>query len=428
MLELNGKTVSLVGFGVSNRAMCRYLTDKGIYPTVRCLEKCALPCGVNGIFGKEHLNVSEDIVFRSPAIRPEKISNCNRIYTESIYALEHIPSFKIGITGSDGKTTTSTLVYLMLLKGNKSTYLCGNMGSPIINLTSIACKNDILVSELSSFQLYKSLPVLDVGVITNITPNHLDWHADIEEYIQAKKNITVNAKRTVLNYDDLQVRDLARKGKTAFFSLYSRKGELCSDYDFVYVCDGNVYYNSERLFPVSDICLKGDFNIKNVLCAIGCAYPFVGKDACHSVAKEFCGVEHRMEKIGDVNGVFFIDSAIDSTPSRTLSTLSAFEGEKTVAIMGGYDKNLSYSCLKATLEGLKAVVVFGENRDKIINGLSPQRVITVNNMDEAVSVSYKIAGKGDFVILTPASASFDMYKNYKEKADSFKRAVYSLTK
>lgn len=425
MLDLNNKSVSLVGYGVSNKALCRYLMKRGVVPTVRAPQACDLPKGMTGVFGDGYLNTEEDVVFRSPGVCPSGISKRGEVYTEARFALEKIKSKCIGITGSDGKTTTSTLVYRMLCQGGKNAFLCGNIGLPIIDLCDSVGENDVLVAELSSFQLCDMCPVLDVAVITNITQNHLDWHTDMDDYIQAKANILKNARRCVLNYDDPVLRTLCPKGGV-YFSLKDCRSLLCSQWDFAHVCDGNVCYNNEVLFPVSEIRLKGRFNVYNVLSAIGCVYGTVDTDSIRKVAREFLGVDNRMEAVAEINGVEFINSAIDTTPSRTNATLSAFDLERVILIVGGYDKHLSYGVLKDVLTRAKAVVALGENRDKIAEASCGRHIINVNTLKEAVQVAYSLASRGDFVILSPASASFDMFKNYKEKAKCFKEAVKGL--
>lgn len=425
MLDLASKTVSLVGYGVSNRAVGEYLRAQGINFTVRCAEAVDLEKGTRAVFGEGYLDTDEDVIFRSPGVHPRLIKGRGAVYTEVGLGLEMATCVKIAVSGSDGKTTTSTLIYQMLKQGGKNAFLGGNIGYPIISLAGTLTPTDYLVAEMSSFQLMDVAPHLDIAAVTNVSPNHLDWHAHMDEYISAKKNIVKNAALAVLNYDDCIVRSFEAR-RRIYFSLSDRR-DLVDKGDFVHVVDGFVCYNREPLFKVSDICLRGDFNVMNVLCAVGCTYGIVGKEACHRVAREFCGVSGRQEALGVVKGVTYVNSAIDTTPTRTKNTLSAYRGKGVVAILGGYDKNLDYACLSDALCGLKAVVLCGENREKI-SRVSGRRTYTVNTLEEAVEVASKIATEGDFVILTPASASFDMFKNYKEKGALFARCVSRLGK
>ena len=426
MLDLQGKSVALVGYGTSNKALGRYLRKKGIPFVLRCPERCALPTGQAAVFGDGYLDICEDVVFRSPGVHPDLIG-CPA-FTEVGYALEQTQAFKVGVSGSDGKTTTSTLIYRMLSAGSKNAFLGGNIGFPVVELGERLASTDILVTELSSFQLMDMAPCLDIAAVTNVSPNHLDWHKSMDEYVAAKRNIVKNAHTVVLNYDDGLVRGFATgcmRAKKIFFSLSNLESLVGTEESFVYVKDGFVCFDRERLFPVSDVRLRGDFNLQNVLCALACAYPLVGKTPCHAVAREFCGVGGRQEAVCQKNGVTYVNSAIDTTPTRTKNTLSAFPPERVVAILGGYDKNLDYACLGEVSLHLKAAVLCGANRDKIKSALRCQTYMA-DTLDEAVTVASSIANEGDFVILTPASASFDMFKNYHEKENCFVAAVSSL--
>lgn len=426
MLDLHGKSVALIGYGVSNRALGEYLTKRGIDFVVRCPTECDLPKGQRAVFGSGYLDACEDVVFRSPGVHPRLIGR--RAYTEVGYGLELCRGFKIAVTGSDGKTTTSTLIHRMLLAGGKSAFLGGNIGCPIVELGSGLTEGDFLVTELSSFQLMDMTPHLDIGAVTNVSQNHLDWHENMDEYISAKENIVKNASLGVLNYDDGAVREFGCRcngQKKIYFSLENLDFLVGTGNSYAYVAQGQVCFDGVRLFPVADICLRGDFNLQNILCAVGCAYPLVGKDACHAVAREFCGARGRQEVVCQKNGVTYVCSAIDTTPTRTKNTLSAFPKNRTVAILGGYDKNLDYTCLKEATRDLKAAVLCGENREKI-RGVAMCPIYDAHTLEGAVTLCAKIATAGDFVILTPASASFDMFKNYREKEECFVAAVSSL--
>ena len=426
MLDLRGKNVALIGYGTANKALGRYLTKMGIDFVVRCPEKCDLPNGQRAVFGQGYLDVCEDVIFRSPGVHPRLIGR--RAYTEVGYGLELCRGFKIGISGSDGKTTTATLVYRMLLAGGKSAFLGGNIGYPIVELGAKLASGDFLVTELSSFQLMDLTPRLDIGAVTNVSQNHLDWHGGMDEYISAKENLVKNARTAVLNYDDEVVRGFEKScqgDKVIYFSLKNLDLLVGTKHSYVYVADGQVCYDGERLFPVGDVCLRGQFNLQNILCAVGCTYGLVGKEACHGVAREFCGARGRQEVVCQKNGVTYVCSAIDTTPTRTKNTLSAFPPSRVVSILGGYDKNLDYECLKEATRDLKAVVLCGENREKIRRALSCPTYDTLT-LGEAATLGAKLATAGDFVILTPASASFDMFKNYREKEECFVAAVSSL--
>ena len=427
VFDLKGNTASLVGYGVSNQAMCDYLIKNGIYPTVRNEKEVILPQGIKGIFTPDYLDACEDIIFRSPSVRSERFSKNARVYTEISFALENVSAHKLGITGSDGKTTTTTLIHKILEKSGKNVFVAGNIGIPLIlNIDKIK-KDDFIACELSSFQLYDYTPSLDCAVITNITPNHLDWHASMAEYVFSKRNILKKAKRAVLYYDS-SYRDFFMHDDITYFSLRDLSKLVGSGNSYVYIKNGYAYYDKKRLFPINIVKIKGEYNLLNILASIGAVYSYASIDAIIDVVSTFEGVCHRAEKICVKNGISFIDSSIDSTPSRTKATLSAYPSAQTIVILGGYDKNLSYKMLADITSKLKCVVLLGESKEKIYNAIkdTAKKIIIVNNLAEAVSASYKEAKQGDFVILSPASASFDMFKNYKERAERFKDLIKDL--
>ncbi len=423
---LNGARVCLLGYGVSNKAMCQYLIKKEIFPSVRNKEKIPLPQGVTGIFGNGYLNADEDIVFRSPGIRGEEISKTSRVYTEATFALEEINAHKIGITGSDGKTTTTTLIYKMLSAEGHIAHACGNIGTPIISLADKVTPDDFLACELSSFQLFDNEPAIDTAVITSISENHLDWHASLAEYLYSKRNILKRARCAVINYD-MEYRELFTHHTTTYFSTRQIPRAFSPRESLVYIKDGYIYYNEKRLFPKSEIKLKGEYNLSNALASIGAVYPYVSIKKMREVLSTFDGVEHRSQEISQLGGVTFVDSSVDSSPSRTQKTLSCYPLEKSIVIMGGYDKSLSYECLEGATRGAKLIILMGANREKIRKCITgAKRVILVNNIFEATTLAYKNSIAGDFIILSPASASFDMFKNYIERAEKFKEAIRGL--
>ena len=217
MLDVRGKRVALIGYGVSNKALCDYLIQEGATPVIRCAQPVDVPDGAVGAFGNDYLDTKEEIVFRSPSVRPDRIVG-DYVTTEADYALGLCNGCKIGISGSDGKTTTTTLVHQMLCQGGKTAFLGGNIGFPLIKYVPLARQGDYLVAELSSFQLMDLTATLDIGAVTNISENHLDWHTDMDEYILAKSRLLKNSRLAVLNYDDPAVRDLPAE-RAVYFSL-----------------------------------------------------------------------------------------------------------------------------------------------------------------------------------------------------------------
>lgn len=426
MKSIENSAVTLIGFGVSNRELCQSLISNGVYPSVRCESTIDLPDGIRGIFDSDYLNTVEDIIFRSPVIRPDRIKGRGKTYTELSYSLEIAPSFKIGITGSDGKTTTSSLVYEMLQGDKREAVLCGNIGEPLCKYADTLSRDAYIVAEISSFQLMDAEPSLDIAIVTNVSPNHLDWHRDMDEYIRAKAKITKNAKRVVLNYDNEITRSMGKRCRAVtYFSLNDLSAERFSG-DRVYIKNGYVMINSEPIFKTDTVRLKGKFNLQNVLAAVACVYQICKKESICDAVRNFGGVPCRMETVDLIDGVTYIDSSIDSTPTRTKNTLCALPLDKTVCIMGGYNKGLSYEILRDELKSLYCVILCGESSTEI-EGVYPfARIVKVNTLNEAVRIAHKIARSGDTVILSPASASFDMFKNYKEKSKKYKEAIRGL--
>ena len=407
--------IGLVGFGVSNKAIYEHFKDTHKI-TIHNKMKIPVPKCVNAIFGEGYLNCSEDIVFRSPSVRPDKINASCPIFCEATYALNKLGGTKICITGSDGKTTTSSLIYEVLR--DKNAYLGGNIGRPLIS--AVKESYDFIISELSSFQLMDHSPKCDVAIITNITENHLDYHKSMAEYIEAKENLVKNAKHIILNYDDEALREMGKKYKNvSYFSLNTP----CD----AYIDNGYIYLKGKRLFSVSQIKLKGKFNLLNVLASMLATYKYT--DNFDAICN-FGGVENRLELVRDLNGIKFYNSSIDSTPSRTIATLSAFDKSRCVVILGGSDKNLSYDILGKELKSIKSAIILGENKQKILASLNNyvKNIFIVNNLKEAINLGYTLCENGDMLILSPASTSFDMFSSYKERGEQFKKAVQNIGK
>lgn len=423
---VNGK-ISLIGFGVSNMAVYKELSALGYSFTVRSREDVPVPDGVRLITGDDYLCTDEDIVFRSPSCMPYRITGKGHITTEAAFALSHIGCHTVGVTGSDGKTTVSSLIHSILEADGRSAYLGGNNGYPLINYMGRLKRSDFLVCELSSFQLIDLCPRLDTAVITNITPNHLDVHSSHTEYVEAKANILKCSDRAVLNYDCPEVRELSKRVKNVTYATLSPCYGRSSDNDTVYPCNGWIYRNGEAIIPMSCVRLRGDFNILNVCLAIGAVYPYVKRESIEKGVSSFSGVAHRMEHIDTKRGVEYYDSSIDSTPSRTLATLSSFDKARTVVILGGYDKNLSYEILREGLKGIKCAIICGANSEKIYHAIEGMcNTVIRDSFTESVKIASRIAGQGDSVILSPASASYDMFKSYKEKSGKYKEIVRGL--
>ena len=453
--HIRGKRAAVLGFGISNRPLARTLAQWGAIVTVfdrkgedafsEIIEEFK-GLGVDFSLGEDYLDrlTGFDVIFRTPGMRfdlpqiQREIENSAELTSEIEIFMKLCPAFIYAVTGSDGKTTTTTLIYEMLKHEGYSCYLGGNIGTPLLDRVHEMNAGDRVVLELSSFQLHTMRQSPDVAVITNVTPNHLDIHKSMEEYIDAKKNIfkyQTASNRVVLNYDNPTTRSFIPQA-IANVSLFSSRQE-CTEGAFVR--DGRIILKTketeQEIMPLSDIKLPGMHNAENIMSAILAVIPEVSADTVCHVARTFGGVEHRSEFVRICNGVSFYNDSIGSSPTRTIATISAFPGN-VVLIAGGYDKKLCYDDLGPVLQHrAKVLVLLGATADKIEKayrdyigniGLPPIPVARVKTMEDAVAKAYELAGSGDVVLLSPASASFDMYPNFMERGNHFKQIVGRL--
>lgn len=452
--KIAGKKAAVLGFGISNRPLAKTLAKWGADVTVfdrkneeefQSISEYK-DIGIKFSLGQGYLDNLKgfDVIFRTPGMRfdiPEilrELDNGAELASEMEVFMETCPAKIYAVTGSDGKTTTTTLVYEILKQEGYNCYLGGNIGTPLIDKVEEIGADDKVVLELSSFQLLTMKNSPNVAIITNISPNHLDIHKSMEEYIDAKKNIfryQSGNDRIVLNYDNLITRSCIPEvnGRLVLFSI---KGE-CSTGTFL---RGNTIIYREgdmerEIMYIDDIKLPGMHNVENYMAAISAVIPEVSTESIINVARNFSGVEHRNEFVRTVNGVSFYNDSIGSSPTRTTATIKSFK-RKVILIAGGYDKKLSYDELGETIHNnVKSMVLMGNTADKIEKAyfdyvknakLDPIPVVRVTNMEEAVNEAYKLAASGDIVVLSPASASFDLYANFMERGNHFKEIVRKL--
>ncbi len=366
--------------------------------------------------------------------------------SEVEFFCEHTPARIIAVTGSDGKTTTSTLTSLILKEGYKGgkVYLGGNIGTPLFPLLDEIGENDVCVLELSSFQLMTMDSRATNAAITNITPNHLNWHIDMNEYAEAKYKVCgKNTARLVLNATDGYCRELAGKTETPkiLFSAYrdsydaldarGAKGIFLRDGEII-LSDG---VSEEVLLLASDIKIPGVHNIENYMTATALTYGIAEKDAVVHVAKTFGGVAHRLELVREKNGVKYYNSSIDSSPTRTIAALSTFSNKPTL-IVGGRGKKTPYDGLARELYlRAGAVIVTGETADEVSEALasvasdypdSELKIFREEDFEACVKLAESITPSGSAVVLSPAATSFDKFKNFAERGEVFKNIVKNL--
>ncbi len=452
---------AVLGFGVSNIPLVELLIecgneitvhDKNDFDKLNARAKDFATRGVKFVCGATYLDtIDADIIFRSPGIRPDydsivnAVKNGAELTSEMELFLELTPAILLGVTGSDGKTTTTTITYKLLEKQFENTtrkiYVGGNIGTPLLSRVGEMTDKDICVLELSSFQLMTSKGALDRAVITNLSPNHLDWHKDMNEYVEAKTNIYKNGTRfLVSNANNELCRELINNCDcdTYVFSAhisFEEMRDVCPNAKG-YIClyEGGIYFHNGRsavkLLDTRMLRVPGKHNIENYMAALALTWGLVNEKTVKYVASTFSGVEHRLEFVRELNDVFYFNSSIDSSPSRTAAALGAFAdlGARPIVICGGYDKNIPFEPLaKALKDTAKAVVLTGATANKINEVLEREGMqIDVHielDFEKAVNLARKIASKHDIVLLSPACASFDSFKNFMERGDKFKRIV-----
>lgn len=441
---IKGKKVSVIGIGVSNMPLIRFLTKFGACVTARdkkereaIAEKAAEleSIGVTLVCGEKYLDgISDDIIFKTPGMRPdnpyllEAAEKGSVLTSEMELFFELCPCRIFAVTGSDGKTTTTTLIYNILKQAGYTCYLGGNIGRPLIGDIEKIKESDMAVLELSSFQLFSMKKSANTAVVTNLSPNHLDWHKNMAEYEEAKKNVYKfqNENDTlIVNYDNEITRRMygEAKGKAVYFSRKEKIG--------VYAADGIVRdENSAEIMKVSDIKLPGNHNLENYLAAAAATKDFVSYDDIKEVARNFSGVEHRIELFREFNGIKFYNDSIASSPTRTLAALNSFS-QKLIMISGGYDKKIPFDTIgKPVQEKVKELVLVGATAEKIKtaveNAGSDTHITVCRSFEEAVQTAYGYAKEGDIVILSPMCASFDLFDNFMQRGNRFKELVNRL--
>ena len=445
--RLKGKTVAVVGIGVSNLPLIRLLAQSGIDVTA-CDKNTAeelgavyselAALGVKFRLGKHYIDKLDfDVVFRTPGLHPFKLKDAVRpdtLVTSEMEAFFDVcPCRVIAITGSDGKTTTSTLIARLLAAEGYTVHLGGNIGKPLLCESPGFGKDDVAVLELSSFQLHSMKCRPDVAVITNLSPNHLDVHPSFEDYANAKKNIFLlqgRDCRLVLNLDNAYTAACAAEAVSEVI-WFSRQQIPAHGYSFH---DEAIYRGDERFLEAKDILIPGMHNVENYMAAFAATDGFVSPETCRRIATTFGGVEHRIELIRTLRGVRYYNDSIASSPTRTIAGLRSFD-QKLILIAGGHDKLVPFDLLaREIVQRVKALFLVGETAEKIKTavqnapGYDPEALpITVlDDFRETVLAASAFAKEGDVVILSPACSSFDRFKNFAERGNTFRKIVEEL--
>ena len=451
LADLRGKRVTVIGIGVSNRPLLALLARAGALVTARDkktedqlgdIAPQLKEWGVELVLGEQYMeNIEGDVVFRTPGLRPDHpglLAAAQKgacVTSEMEVFFDVCPCPVIAVTGSDGKTTTTSVIAEMLRAAGKTVWLGGNIGTPLLDQAENMQPDHVAVLELSSFQLMSMKKTPSVAVITNLSPNHLDWHRDFEEYVEAKCNLFKNQGKEdvlVLNYDNLPSRQLAEKapGQVRFFSR-----ESLALPGGVWLKNGELLDNGEPIMEMGDIRIPGMHNVENYMAACAALRGIVSHEVMRQVAREFNGVEHRLELARELDGVKYYNDSIASSPSRTLAGLKCFPADKIILIAGGYDKHIPFDELGNALPaGIKTLLLCGATADKIEAAVkaSPDyaegkpAIARFDNLDDTVAYARKIARPGDLVLLSPACASFDQFPNFAARGRYFKELVHKL--
>ena len=452
--SVKGKRVAFIGIGTSNLPLIKQFSDKGA-SVIACDRKGFEDLGVNGVKAKKYgarlklgddylSDIDADIVFRSPGTpfyKDElvKLREDGKVLTSEMEVFFDLcPCTAIAVTGSDGKTTTTTIISEFLKAAGKTVHLGGNIGKPLLPEIEEIKPSDFAVVELSSFQLISMRKSPDIAVVTNLAPNHLDIHKDMQEYIDSKKNIVLHQNafsKAVVNLDN----DIANgfseavRGQLCKFSVKEKLGNGAY-LDGTTICYSD-YGKVTKIMDISDIRIPGMHNVENYLAAISAVWGIVDTDTIVKVAKEFGGVAHRAEFVREYRGVKYYNDSIASSPTRTaLGTLSLYDFKITI-IAGGYDKHIPYEPLGPVInDKVKTLILLGDTAPKIEDAVKNAdnynageiKIINVTNMEEAVAAAVENTAEGDIVSLSPASARFGLYRNFEERGNHFKSIVNGL--
>jgi len=451
--SLADKRVTVIGAGVSNTPLIDALLSEGIDTTVcdkrtfdemgEIAERFASG-GAKLALGENYLdNLQADVIFRTPGLMPtnpaisEVVRNGAVLTSEMEVFVEICPCKMIGVTGSDGKTTTTSIIAQILRNEGITTHLGGNIGTPLLCSVDEMKADDIAVLELSSFQLVSMSKSPQIAVMTNLSPNHLDVHADMEEYFHAKRNIFAHQQpsdRVVFNLDNEFTPEYLKSAKTEdvlFFSTKEnmRNGVRLEDGEIYAVTDGK----KEKIMSASDILIPGAHNIENYMAAFAAVRGLVSHKTMRETALTFGGVEHRLELVRKLRGVSYYNDSIASSPSRAIAGLRSFK-QKVILIAGGKDKGIQFDELGTEiLSSVKALVLTGMTaekiRDAVINAAGyngTPEIFIHKDFEKAVLAASDIARDGDIVLLSPASTSFDRFNNFAERGEYFKKIVREL--
>lgn len=448
--SLKDKTVAVIGYGISNRPLVERLIKENVSLSVRDKREDLGAdgerlnrLGVRLFLGSEYLSeLTEDVIFRTPGLRPDSpeisaaVANGSELTSEMEAFFKVCPCRIFAVTGSDGKTTTTTLISELLKESGVRIHVGGNIGTPLLTKADEILPDDIAVLELSSFQLMTMRVSPQRAVITNLAPNHLDMHRDMREYVDAKRNIYLHQDTDsvlILNEDNEITASFMPEARGKLMT-FSRKTAVRNGY---YSEEGIVYRSengkAEQILSESEIRIPGKHNVENFLAAFCAVDGYVSKECMRKVARDFPGVQHRIEFVRELDGVSYYNDSIASSPSRTIAGLRSFS-KKVILIAGGKDKGVPFDTLAEEIcTHVKKLVLTGWTAEKIRDAMtacksydgSPE-ICIVEDFTDAIKKAREFAQNGDIVLLSPACTSFDKFKNFEERGNLFKKTVKEL--
>lgn len=451
MDTLKGKRIAVIGIGVSNQPLLKLLLAAGMDVTA-CDKKERAALGALGDdlekmgcklrLGPDYLEgLNQDVIFRTPGLHPRFLEEARArgsvITSEMEVFFDVCPCPILAVTGSDGKTTTTTIIANLLKAAGHTVHLGGNIGHPLLAEADAIRPTDWAVVELSSFQLLTMSKSPHIAVLTNLAPNHLDVHTDMDEYVDAKANLLryqTASDRAVCNWDNEITRRLSAEtaGTVKYFTRASDEIPSCG----CCLKENAIWYRQEGeerpVLPLTDILLPGTHNVENYMAAVCAVQGLAPDETIRAFARNFGGVEHRIELVRERGGVRWYNDSIASSPSRTIAGLRSF-GSRVILIAGGKDKGTSYAPLGPVVnDHVKLLILCGATeaviREAVLTAENYRgmEILTAADYPEAVRLADERSGEGDVVLLSPASTSFDRFRNFEERGRVFKDLVNAL--
>jgi len=424
--------IAIAGYGIEGESNYRYFSsnpDNVITIADQKVPNKPLPVGIETIIGEDAFRRLDDfeMVVRTAGLAPRKIKTNGKIWSATNEFFEKCPAQIIGVTGSKGKGTTASLIASILEAAGRKVWLLGNIGVPGLDILEQIQPNDTVVYELSSFQLWDLKKSPHIAIVLFIEQEHLDVHSDIEEYVFAKSNITKYQNTEdilIYNQSNKFAKNIAEKSKAHLFGYPNPAS--------AHVNDNNFYYGEQLICSVSSLSISGKFNYDNACAAIDAVWGLTNDiSAIENGLKSFKGLPHRLELVREIDGVKYYDDSIATIPGAAIAAIRAFDGSKVI-ILGGSSKGSDFTDLGKELanQDVKAILI-GSEAKKIANscknaGFTNYEIMEYRSMDEVVLRAQSLSVPGGFVLLSPACASFDYFKNYSDRGEQFSAAVNRL--